>query len=278
MSFKEFDMSEYFNALEEFMKEHEDRIIKAFGSIDKYNEHIKEFKSKEDEIAKNAIKQYGSVGKFVEAIKYNWNNSKMFNLADLFDEFKNDFLEDKHPVLSELFKKLTRDLTKDPSSKEIQQIAEEITTIAKKDYEIFQMENGDDHWYTIVQLYLVFPEWIEKVDKKYSTGASKFIGETLKIYLGDKKPKMNSLFEMLTSDLGKDPSSKDIQAIILEIVKETEKQYEAAKIAQGENYWSYMSENYLSNNIWIKANDKKYGEGASKFIGEAIKFYSENNT
>lgn len=56
MSFKEFDMSEYFNALEEFKKEHEDKIIKAYGSIDKYNEHIKKFKANEAKIAKMAIK------------------------------------------------------------------------------------------------------------------------------------------------------------------------------------------------------------------------------
>ena len=31
MSFKEFDMSEYFNALEDFKKEHEDNIIKSYG-------------------------------------------------------------------------------------------------------------------------------------------------------------------------------------------------------------------------------------------------------
>ena len=58
MSFKEFDMSEYFNALEEFKKEHEDKIIKGWGSIVKYNEFIEKCKSNEatiDNIAKMAI-------------------------------------------------------------------------------------------------------------------------------------------------------------------------------------------------------------------------------
>jgi len=27
----------------------------------------------------------------------------------------------------------------------------------------------------------------------------------------------------------------------------------------------------------IKVTNKEYGDGASKFIGEALKFYSENN-
>jgi len=41
----------------------------------------------------------------------------------------------------------------------------------------------------------------------------------------------------------------------------------------GENYLGYMTERYLSNAIYIKGTDKKYGNGASKFIGEALKFY-----
>jgi hypothetical protein len=47
MNFKEFDMSEYYNVLEEFKTEDEDKVIKIYASVDKYNEHIKKFKSKE---------------------------------------------------------------------------------------------------------------------------------------------------------------------------------------------------------------------------------------
>jgi hypothetical protein len=85
-----------------------------------------------------------------------------------------------------LFKKLVSGLSKDPASEEIQQIAEEITNAAKRDYEIFKMDNGNDYWYTMVQAYLVYPKWIEKVDKKYGAGASKFIGEALKFYAENK--------------------------------------------------------------------------------------------
>lgn len=47
MSFKEFDMSEYFNVLEEFKKD-EDKIIKVYSSMDKYDEMIEKIRSKED--------------------------------------------------------------------------------------------------------------------------------------------------------------------------------------------------------------------------------------
>ncbi|MBW9159116.1 MerR family transcriptional regulator [Clostridium tagluense] len=276
MSFKEFDMSEYYNALEEFKTEHKDIIIKSYGSIDKYNEFIETCKSKEAEIAKMAIKQYGNIEKYVKAMKKNFN-SDMFIIEEQFNDFKKDCLEDKHPKLKELYKKLVSDLSKDPSSKEIQQIAKEITNTAKKDYEIFKMDNGDDYWYSMVQIYLVYPKWIEEVDKKYGNGASKFIGEALKNYLADKLPKINTLYEKFTSDLSKDPSSKEIQQIVEQIANESKKQNEALKVDQGENHWGYTAELYLSDSIWIKVADNKYGNGASKFIGEALKFYSENN-
>ncbi|WP_315115468.1 MerR family transcriptional regulator [uncultured Clostridium sp.] len=276
MNFKEFDMSEYYNVLEEFKTEHEDKVIKYYGSVDKYNELIEKFKSKEDEIAKMAIKQYGSIEKYAEAVKKNLN-SDILTLGEKCDKFKKDFLEDKHPKLKELYKKLTSDLSKDPSSKEIQQIAEEIINIAKKDYEAFKMDNGDDHWYYMVQIYLVYPEWIEAVDKKYGHGASKFIGEALKSCSETKQPKVEELYEKLVSDLSKDPSSQEIQQIVEEMSDATKKSNEFYKLDEGENHWGYMGELYLSNSTFIKVIDKKYGSGASKFIGEALKFYSENS-
>lgn len=182
MNFKEFDMSEYYNVLEEYKTEHEDKVIQNYGSVEKYNEFIEKCKAKEDEIAKSAIKQYGSIEKYAKAVKNNLNNSATLTLADQIDKFKKDCLEDKHPKLKELFKKLTADLSKDNSSKEIQDIAEEIVNTAKKDYGAFKGDRGEDYWYYTVNIYSVYPEWIESIDKKYGSGASKFIGEALKFY------------------------------------------------------------------------------------------------
>jgi uncharacterized protein YneF (UPF0154 family) len=276
MNFKEFDMTEYYNVLEEFKAEHEDKVIKMYGSIDKYNELIDKCKSKETEIAEMAVKQYGSIEKYAKAVKQNLN-SDVFNLAEQYDRFKKDCLEDNNPKLKELYKKLAADLSKDPSLKEIQQIAEEITNTAKKDYEIFKMDNGDTYWYYMVRTYLFVPDWINAVDEKYGNGASKFIGEALNNYLMDKLPKLEVLYKKLTADLSKDPSSKEIQEIVEEIANETKKQNEALKVDEGENHWGYTAELYLSDPIMIKAGDKNYGSGASKFIREALKIYSENS-
>ncbi|KEH96969.1 MerR family transcriptional regulator [Clostridium botulinum] len=276
MSFKEFHMTEYFNMLDEFKTEHQDKVIKTYGSMDKYNECIEKMKACEAKLAKIAIKQYGSVKKYVEAVKKNLNNSIVITKAEQIDKFKKDCLYDKHPKLKELYKKLTGDLSKDPSSKEIQQIAGEITNIAKKDYEVFKTKMGDDYWYYMVKNYSVFPDWIEKVDNKYGIGASKFIGKALKVYLGDKKPKISTLYEKLTADLSKNTSSKEIQEIVSQIVYETQKQNEILKVDVGENYWNYIAEQYLSESTLIKVNDKEYGNGASNFIGKSLKFYCEN--
>ncbi|MBK1812776.1 MerR family transcriptional regulator [Clostridium sp. YIM B02505] len=275
MSFKEFDMSEYYKVLEDFKIENEDKVIKMYGSLEKYNESIEKIKTKEDEIAKMAIKEHGSIEKFAEAIKKNFD-SDMFIISEQIDKFKKDCLEGKHLRLKELFGKITKDLNEDPTSKEIQEIAGEITTIAKKDYEVFSTEIGDDLWYSNVQLYLVYPEWIESIDEKYGSGAAKLIGEALKFYLEDKLPKSVKLYKNLTADLSKDPSSREIQQIVEEIASETKKSSDFLKMDMGENYWGYRAEQYISNPIYEKAMDKKYGSGAAKFMGEAFKVYAKN--
>ena len=277
MSFKEFDMSEYYIALEEFKKEHEDYIIKAYGSTEKFNGFIEKCKANESGIAKMAIDQYGSIEKYVKAMKKNLQSICASNREEQIDEFKKDCLEDRNPKLKELYKNLVSDLSKDPSSSEIQQIAKEITTIAKTDYEIFKMNAEYDYWYVIVQSFLVFPDWMNKVDQKYGVGASKFIGEALTIYLGDYKPKLEILYQKLVSDFNKDPSSKEIQELVEEIVDATQKINDALEIDEGENYWGYTAQQYLSETIMKRVIDKKYGNGSAKFIGEALKFYSERN-
>ena len=145
MSFKEFDMTEYYNVWEEFKKENKDRVINTWGSIDNFDKMIENMKANK---AKIAIKSYGSIKKCAEAMKEDLNNDMLIAISEQYDKFKKDCLEDNHPKLKELYKKLVSDLSKDPTSKDIQQIAKEITDTAKKEYEIFKMDKkGDDRWY-----------------------------------------------------------------------------------------------------------------------------------
>lgn len=75
MSFKEFDMSEYYNALEEFKKEYSDKIINNLGGMDQYDELIEKCKASEADIAKMAIKQYGSIEKYTIILRITFSIS-----------------------------------------------------------------------------------------------------------------------------------------------------------------------------------------------------------
>lgn len=79
------------------------------------------------------------------------------------------------------------------------------------------------------------------------------------------------LTKRLTADLSKDVTSLDVQEITAELIAFTNDCNK--NIDMGENYWASTAEAYLSNPIYIQVNDKKYGDGASKFIGQAIKAY-----
>jgi len=80
-----------------------------------------------------------------------------------------------------------------------------------------------------------------------------------------------------TSDLSKDPSSKGVQQIVAKLINAVNETNEFVKnVDFGDNYWGLMSELYLSNPAYIEVTDRQYGNGASKFIGEALKFYCEN--
>lgn len=74
MSFQEFDMSEYIQALEEFKRENTDEVIKHWGSVEAFDDFIHMINDKELDIAKNAIKQYGSIEKYTEAMKDSLNH------------------------------------------------------------------------------------------------------------------------------------------------------------------------------------------------------------
>ena len=66
MSFKEFDLSEYIHALEDFKVNQTDTIIKHWGSIDNFDMFIQKIKDDEENVAKLAIQHFGSIEKYTE--------------------------------------------------------------------------------------------------------------------------------------------------------------------------------------------------------------------
>jgi DNA-binding transcriptional MerR regulator len=177
MSFKEFDMAEYFRILEEFKKGHESQIIKSWGSIEAYDKYIEASKNNEPELAKQAIKQYGSMEKFIEATKKN-NAIDQDNFKQM-NTLKMDNLNYYINKEGELYKKFTADLKKSPSSKEIQQLVLEIISLTDEKFKILKIDRkdkGENYWGVFADNHLTDPMTIKVMDEKYGTGACKFIG------------------------------------------------------------------------------------------------------
>lgn len=173
MSFKEFDMSEYFLALEEFKVNHTDEVMKRWGSIEDYDSMVEIFKSKEPEIAQMAIKQYGSIEKYTESMKSNMDHMESMGVIK---ENVTDYMQQ----LNNLNKRLTADLSKDTNSLEVQSIVKELICLFQETSRGIDM--GENYWNLVIEGYLSTPEIIEATDKIYGTGASDFIGRALQDY------------------------------------------------------------------------------------------------
>ena len=184
MSFKEFDMGEYFNVLETYKQEHESEIVKYYGSIEAFDKIINKMKSKELEGAKMAIKQFGSIEKYTEAIKNNLNN--LPKIMDGFQTIRENI--DAHNAQANLLmERLTADISKNPSSPEVQDIVKEMDSTLFEQSKIVNMDMGENYWGMIAEMYLTKPAFKKICDKKYGKGSAKFIGEALKFYSENAK-------------------------------------------------------------------------------------------
>lgn len=176
MSFKEFDLSGYIEALEWFKNSNTEEIIKHWGSIDNFNLFIQKAKDDESNIAQLAIKQYGSVEKYTEAMKYNMEHfSEIMEQQQALGEMKEELLQKNQ----ELYASLTSDMDKDVASEEIQNIVHEIVTFTQES--LLTSNVGDGYWDIIIQSYR---NDISKAvtDTKYGEGAADYIVKALQYY------------------------------------------------------------------------------------------------
>lgn len=176
MSFKEFDLSEYITALEEFKERDAENIVKYWGSMEKFNEFIQKAKADETNIAKLAIKQYGSVEKYTEAMKYNLEHfSELAEYYKKLSENKDEFFQKN----KELLQKLTKDLTKDPASDEVQEAVGQLAAFSQQIS--MGIDMGQGYWDIVIESYA--DDTVKGItDKQYGTGASDFIAKALKHY------------------------------------------------------------------------------------------------
>ncbi|SFU52753.1 DNA-binding transcriptional regulator, MerR family [Clostridium sp. DSM 8431] len=108
MSFKEFDMTEYYKVLEEYRDSNKENIIKTFGSIEKFDDFIEYIKNNEEKIALNTVKAYGSTEKYAKEVRKVLNNKKFNNMSNGFKKFWDDCFSRKNESLDLYFRELSK--------------------------------------------------------------------------------------------------------------------------------------------------------------------------
>lgn len=175
MSFKEFDLSDYIEALENFKSNNTDDIIQHWGSIENFDLFIEKIKKDESKVAKLAIKEYGSVEKYVEAMKY--------NLEHFSEIMEKQLSKDTKKVVqknNELYQKLTANMEKDAASDEIQQIVQEIIHFTTENAPCMSL--GENYWHIILDSYS--NDYVKNItDSKYGANASNYILKAFDYYL-----------------------------------------------------------------------------------------------
>ncbi len=183
MSFKEFDLSEYVQALEEFRDENTDEVIKHWGSVEQFNQFIRRVQEHEESIAQSAIEYYGSVEAYVTAMKENLTHFSE-NVEKMQGFIEKGYVEENR----RLMQCLVEDVSRDPASKQVQEIVGELVNLVQEEDRL-KMNMGEHYWDQLIDVYLHNQMLIEAIDKQYGTGASQFIGKALEHYFSEEKDK-----------------------------------------------------------------------------------------
>lgn len=176
MSFKEFDMSEYISALEDFKARNEEDVIKHWGSIEKFEQFIQKVREDQDKLAPIAVKQFGSVEKYTEAMKYNLEHfSELLERVDQLKENMDEVLNHSDA----LYQELTRDMRQDAACARVQEAVGRIVAYAGETN--LGLDMGEGFWDMVIDSY-GNDEVIQFTEKKYGKGAAEYIARALRYY------------------------------------------------------------------------------------------------
>ncbi len=173
MSFKEFDLTEYIQALEVFKRENKEAVCRYWGSTENFDSFLRKVKENEDEVAKLAIRQFGSVEKYTEAMQQ--------NMARFDEVIESKVTEDVRLVgerSDAMYQRLTADLTLDCSDEEVQALVKELIDLMAQNSDGASRSNTCQ---TVIEAYS--NEFIREVtNKKYGVGAAEFIVNAFRCY------------------------------------------------------------------------------------------------
>lgn len=174
MSFKEFDLSDYISALEDFKKSSTDVITKYWRSIENFDMFIDKIKENEPEVAKLAIQQFGSVEKYTEAMKYN-----LEHFSEIMEQQMSGDVKEVAQQSDNLYASLTEDRSRDTCSDEIQNAVHEIDIFMHKHASVDL--DGCGYWKAIIDSYS--SDYVKAItDTKYGSGASAYIVNAFQYY------------------------------------------------------------------------------------------------
>lgn len=177
MSFKEFDLSDYINALEHFKTNSTNDVIKHWGSIENFDMFIQKIKDDESEVCKLAIKQFGSIEKYTEAMKYN-----LEHFSEIMEKQLSQIPTEMRQ--GDLFLKLASNKDKEVSSDEVQHIVREIIAFAHGNTPAQLFGNQDSYCCTIIDTYS--NEYLKTIfDTKHGTGASDYVVKAFRYYINN---------------------------------------------------------------------------------------------
>ncbi|MBD5526015.1 MAG: MerR family DNA-binding transcriptional regulator [Lachnospiraceae bacterium] len=137
----------------------------------------------EAELAKLAIKLFGSVEKYTEAMKYNLEHFSEIMETQLSEEVKE--IGKQSDIL---YGKLTSDLSEDVSSPRIQSVVHELLQFIQKNST--RVSFGKPYINVLIDTYS--NDYIKRVtDSKYERGASDYIVKAFRYYSENSTPENN---------------------------------------------------------------------------------------
>ena len=174
MSFKEFDLSDYINALEDFKSNQTGTVIQHWGSIENFDMFIQKIKDDEDQVAKLAIQQFGSIEEYTKEMRHN-----LEHFSEIMEEWYSQMPDEM--LKEDKFLKLASHKGEDVASESVQSIVDEIVAVAQLGSPKLLLGNVENHCRIIIDTYS--NDYLSKVfDTKYGKGSSEYITKAFRYY------------------------------------------------------------------------------------------------
>lgn len=174
MSFKEFDLSDYINALEDFKSNQTETVIQHWESIENFDMFIQKIRDDEEHVAKLAIQQFGSIEKYTEEMKHN-----LEHFSEIMDEWYSQAPEEM--LKEDKFLKLASHKGEDVASEPVQSIVEEIIASIQTTTSKLLVGSAENYCRMMIDTYS--NDYLSKVfDTKHGAGSSEYIVKAFRYY------------------------------------------------------------------------------------------------